>query len=92
MLTLLRANPINQTPSPLITRYVFFANPVFAVCIALYDMYTNELFKEYCTRDADLAAECADQGIIFQDSSLSWEDHPYVAPPLLVLNSVAREC
>ena len=64
-----------------IIKYAFFANPVFTVCIALYDMYTNNLFKEYCTRDADLAAECAEQGIIYQDSSLSWEDHPCVTLP-----------
>lgn len=67
-----------------ILKYVCFANPVFTVCIALYDMYTNDLFLEYCTRDATLAAECAENNIRPQSSSLSWEDHPY--------GGVARNC
>mmetsp|Transcript_24977 Transcript_24977/g.75215 ORF Transcript_24977/g.75215 Transcript_24977/m.75215 type:complete len:1447 (+) Transcript_24977:67-4407(+) len=41
---ILRLPGLGYSDESRILKYIFFCNPVFAVCIALYDMYTNALF------------------------------------------------
>lgn len=88
-LMVLRLPALGYADESRIMKYAFFTNPVFAVCIGLYDMYTNDLFYDFCSRDETTIQECEGQNIRPEESSLSWNDHPYGG---VLRNIVALVC